>query len=248
VTTNPAPAPIDEAHPPAGIPTLYKTESALDDPWSPLPQFIKSQFGWWSLFYIGIWIFGATQYKGVDLLIWVIVTGLLVLAFNWFSTQAFPIFELRHANDLVAKIKASWLQLEPGETVVRDDLGVVSTAGVGHTERICRVVLTNRRIAFVPAEFPWWYRPATLLSSRHLLTDPLTKPRDVALSDIASFHTWEPPFSAAPAAELKDGSLVAFALREEQGPWQTYASKDEVMAHFAEVETTWKANAGEGVS
>jgi hypothetical protein len=240
VTSNPA-HPIDEAHPPAGVPNLYKTESTLDDPWPPLAGFLKSQFGWWSLFYVALWVFGATQYKGIDLVIWVIVTTVLVMLFNFLSTQAFPIFEMRHARGLEAKTKESWLHLEAGETVIRDDLVVVSPAKNPGHERLGRLVLTNRRLSFLPAEFPWWYGIATALSSTGVMTNPLTKPRDIALADIATFHVWEPPFSAAPAAELKDGELVAFGLREEEGPWQTYAGKDEVAAHFTEVEAAWKA-------
>ena len=35
-----------------------------------------------------------------------------------------------------------------------------------------------------------------------------------------------------------------FALRVEQGPWQTYETKENVEAHFNDVEAAWKAARG----
>ncbi len=243
---------IDESHPPAGVPSFYKTESQVDDTWPPLTKFLLGQFGWWSVAYIALWTVGILQYDGLDLAIWIVLTTALVLFVNFAATLAFPVLELRGSRGLVAGFKTSWLKLEAGETVVRDDLVVISRAQERNTDksRIARLVLTNRRLAFVPAEFPWWYSPAAYLSSYGPgtpLIPPLLKPRDIALKDIERFWTWQPPFSAAPAAQVGE-ELLSFGLRVEQGPWQTYETKENVEGHFREIEAAWHAAKGVAVS
>jgi hypothetical protein len=239
---------IDESQPPASVPSFYRTESQLDDTWPPISKFILGQFGWWSFAYIALWVIGALQYSGTDLVIWVVLSTVSVLLVNFAATLAFPVLELRSARGQVAGFKSSWLQLEAGEAVIRDDLVVLARVEERNTDkwRLCRLVLTDRRLVFVPAEFPWWYSPAAYLSSYGPgtpLIPPLLSPRSVALRDIERFWTWQPPFSAAPAAQAGD-ELISFALRVEQGPWQTYEAKDHVEAHFNEVEVAWKAAKG----
>jgi hypothetical protein len=136
--------------------------------------------------------------------------------------------------------------------VVRDDLVVISRVEERNRDkaRLGRMVLTNRRVAFVPAEFPWWYSPAAYLSSvgpGTPLIPPLLKPRNLPLSDIERLWSWQPPFSAAPAAQFGD-ELVAFALRMERGPWQSYETPDNVKSHFEEIEATWEVAKAAGIS
>jgi hypothetical protein len=239
---------IDESTPPSSLPSFYKTESQIDDTWTPVSKFILGQFGWWSFAYIALWVIGFLQYSGTDLLVWIVVTTVLVLFVNFAATLAFPVLELRGARGLVAGFKSSWLRLEAAESVIRDDLVVMARVEERNTDkwRLARLVLTDRRLVFVPAEFPWWYSPAAYLSSYGPgtpLIPPLLKPRSIVLSEIERFWTWQPPFSAAPAAQLGD-ELVSFALRVEQGPWQTYETKENVEAHFNDVEAAWKAAKG----
>jgi hypothetical protein len=246
----PAPT-IDESQPPPSVPNFYRTESQVDDTWPPLSKFILGQFGWWSFAYIALWVIGVLQYSGTDLVIWVVLSTVFVLLVNFAATLAFPVLELRGSRGQVAGFKSSWLQLEAGEEVIRDDLVVLARVEERNTDkwRLGRLVLTDRRLVFVPAEFPWWYSPAAYLSSYGPgtpLIPPLLSPRSVALRDIERFWTWQPPFSAAPAAQTGN-ELISFALRVEQGPWQTYETKERVEAHFNEVEAAWKTAKGLGV-
>jgi hypothetical protein len=248
----PTAAHLDESQPPASVPSFYRTESQVDDTWPPLTKFLLGQFGWWSVLYIALWTVGILQYSGMDLVVWIVLMTALVLFVNFAATLAFPVLELRGARGLVAGLKASWLQLEGGEAVIRDDLVVLTRVEERNSDkwRLSRLVLTDRRLVFVPAEFPWWYSPAAYLSSYGPgtpLIPPLLRPRSIALKDIERFWTWQPPFSAAPAAQVGE-ELVSFALRVEQGPWQTFETRENVEAHFNDVEAAWKAAKGQAVS
>jgi hypothetical protein len=228
----------------AGTPDrVYRPRSNLHDAflWG---HFLRSLLGWRLLTVAAVWALVIVEQGTVSFTLVLVLAPLSawMLAFE-LAYVRFPAPTVLNAE--LTDVTEYWLDLGYSEVLIEDSLVALGENLEARKASLCRMVLTNQRIAFLPVDLPCWYRVAyVLLRARGpVLTSPLSKNRVIGLDQVEELTTWRPAFSASPAARV-NGTYLTFRLIDEQAPWQTASPPEKVRAHFDEVEAAWKAAKG----
>ncbi len=209
--------------------------------------------GWRPVFFLLIFLVGMGKLDQVESLRdRAIVCSAVAVIFGTFLLYFWYMEEVRFlgsspSQKLVAPgSKFYQLRLEPDEGVIRADLIHLNAHRAGEIQRanyeLAWMILTNRRIAFVPPQLPMWYEVAYLsgLMQPRAVAWPLREAVSIPLSSVDNLIAWSPRFSADPVARLGDYDYQ-FGAVTKRPPWQKGASRRVLEAHFQAVEQTWLA-------
>jgi hypothetical protein len=149
-------------------------------------------------------------------------------------------------------------QLAPGEQLIRTDLVNVSLGGAIGDPRLATMSITSMRLLFDVPHTPSGYRwkawtigllrsPAGSFMARERTRPPLSRPQEVALTEIRKIWKWHPPLSDALLIELDTrptfwrGNGINLALLTGEIPDQRFADAQSRIEHAETIEHAWHA-------